>query len=181
LTLCAVLAALSVLAWPLPREWLDWRPGLFAAQPWRAVTAAFVHWTPIHLAANLAGCAVLALLGWRADLGRRDALAGVVALPLTQLALLLRPDLQRYAGLSGTLHALTVVAVLTIAARPGRDRLVAIAIAIGLAAKLVSEHPLGPALRVTPGFDFPVAPFSHFAGAAAGVLAWVLTFRVKAK
>ena len=65
LSLCAAFAVLSLLAWPLPREALDWQPGLVAAQPWRAVTAAFVHWTPIHLAANLAGCAVIALLGWR--------------------------------------------------------------------------------------------------------------------
>ena len=47
--LCAALAALALLAWPLPREWLDWQPALVAAQPWRAVTAAFVHWTPLHL------------------------------------------------------------------------------------------------------------------------------------
>ncbi|HEY0955277.1 MAG TPA: hypothetical protein VGE36_11000, partial [Roseateles sp.] len=66
MTLCAALAALCLLAWPLPREALDWQPALFATQPWRAVSAAFVHWTPVHLAANLAGCAVIALLGWRA-------------------------------------------------------------------------------------------------------------------
>lgn len=176
-TLCAALAVLCLLAWPLPREALDWQPALVAAQPWRALTAAFVHWTPIHLAANLAGCAVIALLGWRAGLGRREALAGLVALPLTQLGLLLRPELQRYAGLSGELHALVAIAALTLLLRGGRERLIGAGIVLGLAAKLMLEHPLGPVLRATPGFDFPVAPFAHLSGALCGALAWALTMR----
>ncbi len=177
LILCAALAALSLLAGPLPREALDWQPALAAAQPWRAVSAAFVHWTPLHLAANLAGCAVLALLGWRARLGRREAVAGLVALPLTQLGLLLRPHLLHYAGLSGALHALAAIAALALLTRAGRERWVGGALVMGLAAKLALEHPLGPALRATSGFDFAVAPFAHLSGACAGLLAWALTMR----
>jgi rhomboid family GlyGly-CTERM serine protease len=173
--LCAALAALSVLAWPLPREALDWQPALVASEPWRAVTAAFVHWTPIHLTANLGGCAVLALLGWRGGLGRREALAGLVALPLTQLGLLLRPELQRYGGLSGELHALAAIAALALFSRQGRDRFIGTALLLGLALKLWLEHPLGPVLRDAPGFDFPVAPFAHLSGAVAGAIAWGLT------
>jgi len=165
----------------MPRETLDWQPALAATQPWRALTAAFVHWTPIHLAANLAGCAVLALLGWRAHLGRREATAGLIALPLTQLALLLRPDLLHYAGLSGALHALAAIAALTLLTRPGRDRWIGAAILAGLAIKLPLEQPLGPVLRATPGFDFPVAPFAHLTGALAGALVWRLTFRTNTK
>ncbi|RZJ13089.1 MAG: rhomboid family intramembrane serine protease, partial [Rubrivivax sp.] len=121
LTLCAALAALSLLAWPLPHAALDWQPALVASQPWRIVTAAFVHWTPIHLAANLAGCAVIATLGWRAGLGAREAVAALIALPLTQLGLLLRADLQRYAGLSGELHALVAIAAAAHQQRQRRD------------------------------------------------------------
>ncbi|MFT7776564.1 rhombosortase [Roseateles sp.] len=177
LSLCAALAALSLLAWPLPRDALDWQPAIVAAQPWRAVSAAFVHWTPLHLAVNLAGCAVLALLGSRAELGPREALAGLGALPLTQLGLLLRPDLQRYAGLSGELHALAAIAALALVTRSGRERLVGVAVALGLVAKLALESPLGPALRAAGDFDFPVAPFAHLTGAIAGTLAWRLTMR----
>lgn len=177
LTLCTALAALSLLTWPLPREALDWQPTLAAAQPWRTVTAAFAHWTPIHLAANLVGCAVLALLGWRASLGRREALAGLIALPLTQLGLLLRPELRHYAGLSGELHALAAIVAMTLLTRGGRERWVGGSIALGLVLKLLLEHPLGPVLRDTPGFDFPVAPFAHLTGAVAGALAWRLTMR----
>lgn len=177
LILCAALAALSLLVWSLPRDALDWQPDLVAMQPWRAVSAAFVHWTPLHLAANLAGCAVLALLGLRAALGRREALAGLLALPLTQLGLLLRPELSRFAGLSGELHALAAIAALALLTRPGRERWVGAAIALGLLTKLAFEAPLGPPLRITPGFDFPVAPFSHLTGALAGAIAWGLTMR----
>lgn len=177
LALCAAFAVLSLLTWPLPREAVDWQPALIATQPWRALSAAFVHWTPIHLAANLAGCAVLALLGWRAALGPREAVAGLIALPLTQLALLLRPELLHYAGLSGALHALTAVAALSLVARGGRERLIGAGVALGLAVKLALEQPLGPVLRATPGFDFPVAPFAHLGGALAGALAWRLTMR----
>ena len=175
--LCVTLAALSLLAWPLPKEALDWQPALIPSQPWRTVTAAFVHWTPIHLAANLAGCAVIALLGHRAALGKRETVAGLVALPLTQAALLLRPELQHYAGLSGVLHALVSITTLTLLLRRGRDRFVGAGIALGLVIKLVLEHPLGPVMRDTPGFDFPVAPFAHLTGALAGVIAWTLTMR----
>ncbi|WP_457350736.1 rhombosortase [Roseateles sp. P5_D6] len=177
LTLLGAFAALSLLVWPLPRDLLDWQPTLVTSQPWRALTAAFVHWTPIHLAANLAGCAVLALLGWRATLGKPEALAGLIALPLTQAGLLLRPELLHYAGLSGELHALAAIAALALVARSGRERLVGAAIALGLVIKLALEHPLGPVLRITPGFDFPVAPFAHLTGAVAGALAWRLTMQ----
>jgi len=175
LRLCAALGALSLLAGALPTGLLDWQPGLAAAQPWRAVTAAFVHWTPLHLAANLAGCAVLGLLGWRARLGARAALAGLLALPLVQLGLLLWPALQRYGGLSGELHALAAIAALALLARQGRERLIGGAIGLGLLIKLLLEDPLGAPLRLTPGFDFPVAPFAHLSGAVAGSFAWGLT------
>jgi len=177
LLLLALLAKLSLLAWLLPAAALDWQPGLIAHQPWRLLSAAFVHWTPTHLAANLAGCAVLAVLGWRAGLGRREALAGLIALPLTQLGLALRPELAHYGGLSGELHALVVIVGLSLLPRRGRERAVGAAVLAGLVIKLVLEQPLGPVLRATPGFDFPVAPLAHLSGALAGLLAAGLTMR----
>ena len=102
--LCALLAKLSLFVWLLaPAAALDWQLDRIAAQPWRVWSAALVHLSLLHLAANLAGCAVLALLGWRAALPLRAAGAWLLAWPLTQLGLLLRPELRRYAGLSGEL------------------------------------------------------------------------------
>ena len=62
-----------------------------------------------------------------------------------------------------------------------RSRRIGAALIVGLAVKLFIEHPLGPLLRDTPGFDFPVAPFAHLTGALAGSLAWGLTMRARSR
>ncbi|WP_373716877.1 rhombosortase [Roseateles sp.] len=178
LLVCALLAKLSLLVWLIaPAAALDWQVGRIAAEPWRMLTAALVHLSLLHLAANLSGCAVLALLGWRAALPATAAWAWLLAWPLTQVGLLLRPELSRYAGLSGVLHAGVAIAALLLATRTGRERWIGLGIAVGLGLKLALEAPLGPVLRQVPGFDFPVAPFAHLSGAVAGVLAWRLTMR----
>ncbi|MCX2863950.1 rhombosortase [Paucibacter sp. PLA-PC-4] len=168
--LAALLALGAMLAQCLPTAGLDWQPVQAWAEPWRFWSAAFVHWSSQHLLANLAGCAVLALLGWAARLPARAALAWALAWPLTQAGLLLRPDLMHYGGLSGVLHAGVAVAVLELLRRPGRERLVALAIALGLIVKLSLEQPLGPALRVLPGWDILIAPVAHLSGAVSGAV-----------
>jgi len=179
--LSAGLATLAGLAWWLPRAWLDWQPALWAHEPWRVLSAALVHWSAQHLLANLAGCAVLALLGRAGRL--RATPAWLAAWPLTQLGLLLQPALLHYGGLSGLLHAGVAVAVVELLARRGRDRLVGAAIAAGLLAKLWLEQPLGPALRTVPGWDIAIAPFAHLSGTLAGALsalAWLAWRRLRA-
>ena len=172
-----VWALLTLVAQALAPAALAWQGSL--AEPWRVATAAFVHWTPWHLTMNLAGCAVLALLGWRARLGRWDTAALWLALPLTQLGLLLKPDLVSYGGLSGALHAATSIAACALVARPAaRERWVGAGIAIGLLLKLLLEQPWGPALQLVPGLDFPLAPWAHLCGAGAGVLTWWATRRL---
>lgn len=168
--LAALLAFGALLAQALPMAVLDWQPALAWAEPWRFWSAAFVHWSAQHLLANLAGCAVLTLLGWAARLPARAALVWALAWPLTQAGLLLRPDLLHYGGLSGVLHAGVAVAVLELLRRPGRERRIALAIALGLIAKLSLEQPLGPALRALPGWDILIAPVAHLSGAVSGAV-----------
>jgi rhomboid family GlyGly-CTERM serine protease len=170
LGLCVLLAAGGLLAGALPSAVLDWQPGLAGEQPWRAWSAAFVHWSLLHLGANLAGCAVLGALGLSARLGTPWALAWFAAWPLTQWGLLLQQEeLLHFGGLSGVLHAGVAVAVLALLQRPGRERHIGLAIAAGLIAKLWLEQAwTGPALRQVTGWDIAVAPFSHFSGAVAG-------------
>jgi len=103
---------------------LEWRPGLAPAQPWRWWTAACVHWSAGHLAANLLGDLVVALLGWRARVPAAAALAWLIAWPLTQALFdlvdpaWLGPSLQHYGGLSGVLHAGVVIAGLCLLRTP---------------------------------------------------------------
>lgn len=168
--LAALLAGLSVIAWWLPAVLLDWQPALAAAEPWRAWTAAFVHWSPAHLLGNLAGAAVVGALGAAAALPARAALAWFAAWPLTHAALLVAPELARYGGLSGVLHAGVAVAALWLLLHArGRTRWLAAALGAGLTAKIVLEAPWGaPVLRHGAGLDIAVAPLAHAAGALAG-------------
>lgn len=154
---------------------IDWRPDLAATQPWRAWSAALVHLGPAHLWANLAGAAVVGWFGWRADVQRWAVMAWFVAWPLTQVGLLLRPDLSVYAGLSGVLHAgVAVLVVHLVWQGRRRERLLGLAVAGGLVVKLVLEQPFGPALRAVPAAGIQVAPFAHLSGALAGLLCAVL-------
>lgn len=182
LALSALFAALSLLAWPLPAAWLEWRPGLVGAEPWRAFSAAAVHYSALHLAANLAGLALVALLGVQAGVARRSTLAWLAAWPLTQLGLLLRPELARYGGLSGVLHAgVAIVAVHLVVAGAGRRRLLGAAVLAGLLAKVAAESPWGPVLQYRPGWDIAIAPLAHATGLAAGALCALLVLSLPAR
>lgn len=182
--LAAALAAASLLAWWLPAALLDWQPSRASAEPWRAFSAAFVHWSPAHLGANLLGAAVVAALGRAARLPRRAALAWALAWPLTQAGLLLQPALAHYGGLSGVLHAGVAVAALWLLVRDtGRRRAWGGAIALGLLVKIVLEAPWGPPLRQPTGlpgggWDIATAPLAHATGAAAGFIVAALALWV---
>src|SRR5574343_827235 len=91
---------------------LGWSPSLAWEEPWRWWSAAWVHLSPRHLAANLVGLALVALLGTAVRAGWRAAAAWALAWPLTHGLLLAQPALARYGGLSGVLHAGVAVAAL---------------------------------------------------------------------
>jgi rhomboid family GlyGly-CTERM serine protease len=177
--LSALLAGGSLLAWWLPAPGLDWQPELALAQPWRAWTAVFVHWSPLHLGANLTAAAVVAAYGVAARVPTRMALAWAAAWPLTQFGLLWQPALAHYGGLSGMLHAGVAISSLWLVwAEKGRRRTIGAAVFIGMVIKLLSETPWGTPLRHSPEWDIAVAPLAHATGALAGLacaalaLAW---------
>lgn len=171
LRLTAVLMGGALLGWWLPSAWLDWQPDLAATEPWRAWTAVFVHWSPLHLGSNLAAAAVVAAYGVASQVSRGFAGAWFLAWPLTQLGLLLKPDLAHYGGLSGLLHGgVAIVCLWLLVAAQGARRAIGAAVALGLAIKLVSESPWGPALQHSEEFDIAVAPIAHATGAIAGLL-----------
>lgn len=175
---CAALALLATLvfahdlrAGPLG-TWapaLEWRTAEAWQQPWRAWTAALVHYSPQHLAANLAGCAVVAAFGTAARLSARAALAVAAAWPLTQVLLLWAPAASPYGGLSGLLHAAVAVAAVTLVVTgSARHRLIGGAVWLGLLAKVALEAPWEGAVKTVPGWDIPVAVAAHAAGLVSG-------------
>lgn len=169
----ALAGALLTLSTPpaAPIATLDWQPSLAWRAPWRWWTAALVHLSWFHLLANLAGIAVVALLGAVARLPARSALAWGIAWPLTHLGLLARPDLTHYAGLSGVLHAAVAIAAWHLLRHArGTERAIGGLIAAGLLLKVLIEAPWGPPLRHPADWDIAIAPFAHATGAAAGLL-----------
>ena len=171
LALALALALGTSLAAIAPSAALDWQPSLAWREPWRAWTAAFVHYSALHLAANAAGLLLVAALGVVARVPPRLALAWLAAWPLTQLGLLAQPALLHYGGLSGVLHAGVAVAALHLAWRGGRgERWIGAALLGGLALKVASEAPWGAPLRHPAGWDIAVAPAAHACGLAAGLL-----------
>lgn len=167
----AALACTALLLWGRDMARWDWQPALAWTEPWRAWTAAGVHLSLRHLLMNLAGCVLIGLLGSRAPLLPRDALAWCLAWPLCQWGLLLRPDLAHYAGLSGVLHAgAAIIAWRLLRSGRGLQRGVGALLAAGLAFKLWTEQPWGPAVQNVPGWDFALAPWSHLSGVLAGLL-----------
>lgn len=178
--MAAVLAAASLLAAALPPALLDWQPGLARAEPWRWWTAAAVHWSTLHLLANLAGAALLAALGLAARLPPVATLAWALAWPLTQLGLLARPELAHFGGLSGVLHAGVAIAALVLLQREqGVRRAVGAALGLGLVLKVVLEAPWGPVLRQPAGWDIALAPWAHASGLLAGAVIYPMVETVR--
>jgi rhomboid family GlyGly-CTERM serine protease len=167
LCVAAVAATLSGIA---PNA-IDWQPARAAIEPWRALSAAAVHYSTLHLAANLAGAALVAALGAAAGVTPAAVAAWACAWPLTQLGLWVRPDLAHYGGLSGVLHAgAAVVAMHLIWNGVGARRAIGAALAAGLVCKVLIEAPWGAPLRVGTDWDFATAPLAHATGLVAGTL-----------
>ncbi len=183
-----LLGAASLLAWGahaqgwVDRAMIDWQPGLWAAEPWRLFTAAAVHYSPMHLGGNLLALLLVALLGTSARLPSRCTAAWLAAVPPCHLALLARPDVLHYGGLSGILHAGVAVATAQLLAEGRRaERRIAAALCAGLIAKVIAETPWRPAgLREVAGWDIAVVPWAHASGAVAGLaimLMWIAACR----
>lgn len=167
--LTALLCLGAVAAGAVDPTTIDWQPARAFSEPWRAFSAVAVHYSGLHLAANLSGGAVVAALGVAARVPWRCVWAWLAAWPLTQFGLLLQPQLTHYGGLSGVLHAaVAVVAVQLVIDARGARRAIGAALLLGLIAKVLTESPWGEPLRHPPGWDIAVAPLAHATGLVAG-------------
>ena len=155
---------------------IEWQRAHVFDQPWRWWSAAWVHYSALHLAANATGALLVATLGLAARLPARAAVAWLAAWPLTHLALWLRPGLASYGGLSGVLHAGVAVVVVSLL-REASTRRFGLVLGLGLLVKLLLELPWGPALRVGNPAEIATVPFAHATGAIVGALCAALLLR----
>jgi rhomboid family GlyGly-CTERM serine protease len=168
------LVVFGLERWGVASDWrpslaLDWQPSLSGSQPWRAWSAGLVHFSELHLAANLAGCVLVAALGLTARVPTRCVVAWALAWPALHLGLWVQPALTHYGGLSGVLHAGVAVVAVHLLLRPSRaQRRIGALVLAGLAIKLVSEAPWAGAISRPDGWDVTVAPLAHVSGALAG-------------
>ena len=166
--LALVFALGSALARGRSSAALDWQPGLWPGEPWRAFSAVFVHYSTLHLAGNAAGLALAAALGAAARAPSRLAWAWLAAWPLTQIGLLSQPALLHYGGLSGVVHA--GVAIVCVHLLFAGHRVLGGAVLAGGVIKVLSETPWAAPLRYPPGWDIAIAPLAHATGLIAGTV-----------
>ena len=176
-----VFGACSLATWwladmGLPRTHLDWQPTLWLSQPWRLYTAAWVHYSAMHLGGNLLALALVAWLGVAARMRWPATLAWCLSMPLCHVALLARPEVLHYGGLSGISHGGVAVVVcwLLMHGLPVQKRIAAL-LGVGLVAKIWTESPWGEGLRVVAGWDIAVVPWAHASGVVAGALCVLMT------
>lgn len=147
------------------QHWMSW---------W---TTAWLHGSPPHLWRNLGGLALIGALGWVAQARPTATMAWFLAWPLTQVGMLMRPELTSYIGLSGVLHAGAAVLALQQVVIPnvshsGRHQQNTWPGWILLAAlvfKVFMENPWGAVLILSSASAIKVAPWAHFSGLMAGL------------
>ena len=179
LAVCALLGLASLAVWPIERTLIDWQPQRAWPEAWRWWSAALVHFTPLHLGANLLATALVAAYGWAARVPPVVALAWIASWPFTHLALGAKPELLHYGGLSGVLHGGVAAATLWLVLRGhGAARTIGWLMLIGQGLKLLFEMPWGAAIQAPSELDVAVAPLSHASGSIAGAVCTLLALRL---
>ncbi len=135
------------------------------AEWWRFWTGLFVHASGWHLLFDAGAAAVLlACIRPRLTLLLLPPAVGAGAL-------LLRPELSSYCGLSGVLHGLAVIAAIDLArSNKGWRRSLVLAVCVSVFAKAILETLIGAPL-FTQGFDMggAVVCEAHLVGAVTGL------------
>ena len=159
---------------------LEYRRAVAFSEPWRLLTAHFVHLSFLHALLN--GVALL-LLGRLFGDRLRPAefwtilLAAPVVISLAFWIVL--PDLHWYRGLSDVLHSIYFAGcVLWIATTSGRARWLPIAAIIVGTVKVLIEQPWDASFPVHPVLQVAVVPQAHLIGAIVGTAAG-LAIRVR--
>ncbi|MDR0458722.1 MAG: hypothetical protein LBH10_06840, partial [Burkholderiaceae bacterium] len=143
-------------------RWRQW--------PWTPWSAPLVNLTPFHAFGNALALAAVAVLGQAVGARPRDALALLIAWPLSTLGLLLWPAVGWYAGLSGLIQAAAAIAAWRALTQRGARGIGAL-LAAGLFIKLLLERGWATPIAFDSYWGFNVVYAAHLSGAATGLIA----------
>lgn len=195
LGVCTVLGGGSVLVagftgvmmplTDLGRHPLEWYAAAWVREPWTLWTSAWVHTSLGSLGGNLLAVGALAVVGAALGAERPVALALLVAWPLGTLGLLLWPEVSRYGGLGGAIHAAAAVLGTHVARQPEYKPFSALLFA-ALALKLLLEGAWAQPVAFDPSWGFNVVYAAHVTGtlagaACGGVAAMLAPYRTSAE
>ena len=168
-SISAVVIALYAIFGNTPQE-LIWLAGETTQRPWSFVTAHLVHISAAHLVWNVAAFFILAAIIEQTS--KREVMialgAGMMAV---NLYLLQWFNLGAYAGLSGVLNTLLVVALYNLSKQEDY-RTAAIITLVASMAKIILE--LFSSYSLFSSLPWPAVPQAHLAGWVAGVVIVVL-------
>ncbi len=178
-SLVAALAGSALLlllqAMPSAASLLEYRRALLPAEPWRLLTAHFVHINWMHALVNAGAWIVLAGL-FAPQLGaKRQLLSFALGAVFVSMALAaFNPAIEWYRGASGALHVLffagaTMALAAALRSRSWSASLLPLALSVAGWTKVALEVPLDPA--ATPYAEWLAAatvPQAHLWGALFG-------------
>ncbi len=149
---------------------MAWQPALWKSAPWTLWTAPLEHFVFAHALANNLALATLAVLGSLVSAQPRDALALLLAWPLSTLGLVLWPEIGGYYGLSGLVHAAAAILTVRALSAPSDSSESRIGqwMAIGLLLKLALERGWSMPVGFESSWGFNVVFAAHLTGAVAG-------------
>jgi rhomboid family GlyGly-CTERM serine protease len=183
--MCTVLAVACVAVWLLPVELqigLRWQANSWQQQPWQIWTGSLAHLSDPHLFVNLLALLCLAIIGAHLGCGRDEVLAALIAWPLSNLGLLIWPQVQFYAGFSGLNHALAFVICAQSAMKFIVKRefsMIAFLLFWLLLVKIIFEAPWSEPLQADVSWGFTVVQAGHLTGMLAALTAAALVYSAR--
>lgn len=184
LLVCGLHGVASMLLWWAGDglvQTMIWRADTWLSQPWTLFTSAWVHLNTPQLIVNQIALGTLAAFAWVVRPSWPCTLAWLLAWPLTQVSLLWWPHIGYAVGLSGPLHAgsmiLAVQLMLQRIAVPKAGRWGAM-LALGVLAKLALEQGWRNPVVWDSSNAISVVQAAHLSGAAWGIVLALLLGRI---
>jgi membrane associated rhomboid family serine protease len=148
---------------------------------WTCWTAAWVHLSFAHEVLNLLALTLLLVLAWYWALPVAAALAWLLAWPLSIASLTFWPEVHRYAGLSGVIHAGWTIACVFMPRWVWQNKDATLVVLAGLLLKGGLEIVSKPPIEMSAAWGFSVAYCAHSMGIMVGLVTGCLARRGRLK